>query len=122
MKPIAKENLLLHLVAVLPEQTQEEKVTLLRSLCTQSDMELRPDGIYMKGGGDNHISFEEINLVFVCRNCAYIQIKDLPCFLVELNLQTGQHGVVCILPQLNRWQKWILKWKQRFAKSAHLHT
>lgn len=118
MKSIAKENLLLHLVAVLPEQTKEEKVTLLRLLCTQFDMELRSDGLYMKGTDDNHISLDEIQLVFTCRNCTYIQIKDLPCFLVELDLQTGQHGIVCILPRLNAWQKLILKWKQLFSKNT----
>lgn len=115
MKPTLKEDLLQHLITVLPEQTREEKITLLNTLCPQSDMELRGDALYMKGDNDEqHVLLSDIARVFICRNCGYIQMKDLTQFLLEINLQTGKTEVVCTFIEPTTLQKILLKLKKKF--------
>ena len=60
MNPIAKEDLLRHLIAVLPEQIEEEILTLLTPLCSQFNMELQFSELHMKDNGQEHIDLEDI--------------------------------------------------------------
>lgn len=116
MKPIAKEALLRHLVTVLPKQNREEKTTLLNSLSSQLNIELQSDGLCMKENPGQRILLDDIERLFICRNCMYIQMVGLSLFLVEVALQTGHCKVVCVAPRLNVLQKVVLFLKRKFTK------